>query len=363
MDQWHQTFLQVSSSHSPVDPPVAYQPLHPTLRSLLDPEYVAFHDQFMQYVIPDDQKKWNGSARTQPSLPPGGSVPLRVSLIRDVQLENCSIRVFVPESSQPVSKYPVLLWFHGGGWAIGGLDSENDFCTYICQTSQCIVLSVNYRLAPEFPYPAAAEDAIEAFQWLFREAHKYYNVDTTRVAIGGTCAGGNLAAVLVLEAACLFKQFRPIFLLLIVPVIDNTATPGNGWYNLNAPWLTPQCMLWYRRMYLPNGHGRDALFGREDWQVSPNLAPSKLLSKCPATWIAVAEHDLLATEALAFSSQLRAAGVQTSVTVYQGSTHTILALNGVLSKGRELMLDAAMQLNGAFWPILLDPLNGWSLCS
>lgn len=122
-------------------------------------------------------------------------------------------------------------------------------------------------------------------------------------------------------------------------------------------------MLWYRQMYLPLGHGRDASYEREDWQISPNLAQSKLLGKCPATWIAVAEHDLLATEALAFSSQLRASGVQTQVKVYQGSTHSILALNGVLSKGRELMADATQALNGAFWPIRLDPLLGWTLCA
>lgn len=152
--------------------------------------------------------------------------------------------------------------------------------------------------------------------------------------------------------------------MLIVPVIDNTATPGNGWYNLNAPWLTPSRMLWYRSMYLPNGHGKDMKYPeREDWQISPNLAPSKLLSKCPPTWLAVAEHDLLATEALAFSSQLRASKVQTNVKVYQGSTHSILALNGVLAKGRELMLDAAQALNGTFWPIRIDPLLGWTLCA
>ena len=72
-------------------------------------------------------------------------MPLRVSLIRDVRLENCSVRVFVPESSQSVSKYPVLLWFHGGGWAIGGLDSENDFCTYICQSMSSSVVNERQR--------------------------------------------------------------------------------------------------------------------------------------------------------------------------------------------------------------------------
>lgn len=177
-------------------------------------------------------------------------------------------------------------------------------------------------------------------------------------------SGGNLAAVLVLEAACLFPSFKPVLMLLIVPVIDNTALPGEGWYNLHSPWLTPARMLWYRRMYLPHGNGRDERYPeRENWQTSPNLAPSKILSRCPPTWLAVAEYDLLATEALAFSSQLRASGVQTTVKVYPGSTHAILALSGVLSKGRELMLDAAQALNGAFWPIRMDPLLGWTLCS
>lgn len=288
--------------------------------------------------------------------------------------------------------------------------------------SQCIVVTIDYRLAPEFPYPNAAEDAVEALVWLLKEAPKYYAMDLERVAIGGTCAcvssppapnthtkekrktkkrkkkrkkekekhlsgkkrvdtieltfyfsiffpmwlhsGGNLAAVLVLEAACLFPSFKPVLMLLIVPVIDNTALPGEGWYNLHSPWLTPARMLWYRRMYLPHGNGRDERYPeRENWQTSPNLAPSKILSRCPPTWLAVAEYDLLATEALAFSSQLRASGVQTTVKVYPGSTHAILALSGVLSKGRELMLDAAQALNGAFWPIRMDPLLGWTLCS
>lgn len=155
--------------------------------------------------------------------------------------------------------------------------------------------------------------------------------------------------MLLLEAACLFQPFKPILQLLVVPVIDNKATPGNGWANIYAPWLTPERMLWYRRMYLPNdGIVREP--AREDWQISPNLAPPKLLSKLPPTWIAVSEHDLLATEALEYAQQLRQAKVQTDVKIYPGSTHSILALNGVLSKGRELMQDAASVLSKAFRP-------------
>ncbi|CAK3929488.1 AB hydrolase superfamily [Lecanosticta acicola] len=329
-----------------------WQPIHPSLRPYLDPEYVAFHDQYMQYVIPDDLKIWDGTARTHPSLPPGGSAPIKVGRIQDISLSpNCRVRVFVPDDNMGDAKWPALLWFHGGGWAIGGLDSENDFCAYVCQSVKAIVVTVDYRLAPEHPYPAAAEDAVEALQWLIKEATKptSLNIDFNRIAIGGTSAGGNLAAVLILEAACLFRSFKPVMQLLVVPVIDNTAVPGRGWVNLNAPWLTPARMLWYRNMYLPSG-GPRADLSREDWQTSPNLAPKKLLSKCPQTWIAVSQHDLLATEALSFAQQLREVNVRADTKIYEGSTHSILGLNGVLSKGRELMVDAVFVLSRAFRP-------------
>lgn len=135
-------------------------------------------------------------------------------------------------------------------------------------------------------------------------------------------SGGNIAAVLVLEAACMFPDFKPMFLLLIVPVIDNNAVPGNGWTNLNAPWLTPARMLWYREMYIRGDHGR------EKWQLSPNLAPKSLLARCPRTWIAVSEHDLLCTEGMLFAQKLRESGVHADTNLYKGSTHSILALNG-----------------------------------
>lgn len=120
-----------------------FQPIHASLRHLLDPEYVAFHDEYMQHVFPDELKIWDGSARTQPSLPAGGSMPLRVKRIIDVSLEHCRVRVFLPQpylGAVVEPKLPALLWFHAGGWAIGGLDSENDFCSYICQCL-CAILA------------------------------------------------------------------------------------------------------------------------------------------------------------------------------------------------------------------------------
>jgi acetyl esterase/lipase len=110
-----------------------HQPLHPDVRPFLDMEYAAFHDKYMQYVEPDDKKIWDGNARSKPSLPYGGSEALPMYAIDDVKLDKCQIRVFVPhrEISNHGESWPALLWFHGGGWAIGGLDSENDFCTFI----------------------------------------------------------------------------------------------------------------------------------------------------------------------------------------------------------------------------------------
>jgi acetyl esterase/lipase len=107
-------------------------------------------------------------------------------------------------------------------------------------------------------------------------------------------------------------------------VIDNTATAETAWYaNRNAPWLTPTRMTWYRNLYLPNQADS------KNWAASPNLAPEDLIAKSPPSWIGVSEQDILAAEGIAYGEQLRKAGVSTEVKVYPGSTHSILALDGM----------------------------------
>ena len=139
------------------------------------------------------------------------------------------------------------------------------------------------------------------------------------------CRGGNLAAGLVLSATANLPDFKPVFMLLVVPVINNYAKPGDGWHtNLHAPWLTPARMLWYRNMYFPPDLKHDRAF----WLPSPNLALPTLLADCPPTWIAVSEFDLLCVEGIAFAEQLRRYGVEAEVKGYEGCTHSILGLNG-----------------------------------
>lgn len=196
--------------------------------------------------------------------------------------------------------------------------------------ANCVVVNVNYRHAPEDPYPAAVDDAVEALKWVFSSGPSTLNINSQRIGLGGTSAGGNLAAILSLKATLCTPPIPIQFQLLVLPVIDNTATVAEGqgvWaQNQHSPWLTPGKMTWYRNMYLPNA--KDAL----GWDVSPQLAPKDLLAKSPKTWIAGSELDILGPEAVKYGEQLKGLGVDVTVQVLKGCTHSALALSGMLSR-------------------------------
>lgn len=110
-----------------------WQPIHPAIRAQLDPQYVSFHDEHMQYVQPDELIVWDAAARTQPGLPSGGSKPVPVGSIRDVDLGRFPVRVYTPAGECDENGWPVLVWFHGGAWVMGGLASGTDFCCWVCR--------------------------------------------------------------------------------------------------------------------------------------------------------------------------------------------------------------------------------------
>ncbi|KAF2711137.1 alpha/beta-hydrolase [Pleomassaria siparia CBS 279.74] len=350
----------------PPNPPTTtiHQPLHPTLLPTLDSEYTTFHNLHMQHVPRDESQPWDGSARTTPSLPYGGSCLVDVGSTRDIRVGDFCVRVFTPEGEgegdgdgdgdddDGDDGWPVFVWFHGGGWAI--------------------VITVAYRLAPEHIFPAAIDDALAAMHWIHTQPLRpTTRLDLANVAIGGTSAGANIAIVLALRMLEDQTSFPwPLAaLVLIVPVVDNTATimtttttrsstdddddsqrereeEASIWYpNRHAPWLTSTRMLWYRHMYMPDTTSWSS------WAASPNLAPTSLLAKLPRTWIAVSECDLLAPEALQFAGLLEGLGVDVEKYVVQGGTHSILALNGVLEKGRLLVEKAVNIVRNAFWGI------------
>ncbi|KAH8653217.1 Alpha/Beta hydrolase protein [Tricladium varicosporioides] len=323
-----------------------YQAIHPSIRSRLDPKYIEFHEKYLQFIPTSESTPWDPACRFEPSPSIAGRSPLiEVGSTRDFDYGgNEQLRIFTPKTIRPQGGWPVLIWMHGGGWTMGGLSSENSFLTRICSDVSCMVISVNYRHAPENPYPAAIDDVVAGFTWVVSlSGQKELGIDLKRIAVGGLSAGGGLAAILSLKAAEMQPPIPIAFQLIIVPVIDNTATIETSWKsNLNAPWLTPARMLWYRNMYLSS---------KEDWSswdASPNLAPPELLAKSPKTWIGAAELDILCQEAVEYGEQLKRVGVETEIVVYPGSTHSILILDGdVLDMGKRLVNDACRTLKEA----------------
>lgn len=118
---------------APADARKVWQPLHPAIRDSLDPQYVSYHDRYLQYVEPDELTVWNPSLRTKGGLPPGGSKPVPVGSTQDVDLGRFPVRVYTPTGDCDGRGWPVLIWFHGGAWVMGGLASGTDFCTQACQ--------------------------------------------------------------------------------------------------------------------------------------------------------------------------------------------------------------------------------------
>ncbi|KAF2815648.1 uncharacterized protein BDZ99DRAFT_505408 [Mytilinidion resinicola] len=327
--------------------PTVHQPLHPSLLPVLDPEYISFHNTHLAQLVPSESVPWDPASRFVASpMRFGAQEKVPVGSTRDIEKGDWQARVFTPKGEPEEGKWPCLLWFHGGGWVLGGLDSENAYLTRVCRDVKCVVISINYRHAPDHPYPAAADDSFAGLQWIVsEEGSKELGIDIERIAVGGLSAGGGLAATVTMRAALSTPPIPLLFQLLICPVLDNTATadsPTSRWYsNRHAPFLTPSRMLNYRNLYFKNP---------ADWanfDASPILSSSKQLAGSPKTWIGVAECDLLAREAEDFGGLLKGQGVETEVVVYEGCTHSLLMLAGVMEKGRRLVKESCEALKAA----------------
>jgi acetyl esterase/lipase len=330
------------------------QPLHPSVIPRLDPEYISFHEKYLLHVTPPHTLPWDPvKMRAVPPYAVGARKPLEVGKVEEFELEKGGygrkMRAYTPHGEPPMAGWPLMVYFHGGGWALGGLDSEQSVITNLCLGAKCVVLSIDYRLAPENKFPAAVEDAVAALEWSLTKGKDLLNINMSRIATGGISAGGNLAAVLALKAV--ENSFTPplpkpmALQLLIVPSVDLTATdaPGGRWeLNKHAPFLSPTRVNWFKGMYLPD----------EDdwlkWEASPLLAPEELMKKAPKAWIAAGECDVLCNEAEAYAEKLKKCGVEAECVVYKGGTHINFALDGVMKNGAKGISDAVDALAKAF---------------
>lgn len=215
---------------------------------------------------------------------------------------------------------PILLYLHGGGWIFGNLDTHDTICRRLAAGSGCGVLSLDYRLAPEHPFPAGFDDVIETIRWLGSRGQEI-GLDPCRMAIGGDSAGGNLAS-----ASCLALRGsnspKPKFQLLIYPALDLTMQRpshqmfGQG-YLLDTEFQR-QCHL----LYLG---GAD----RRDWRISPLLAED--VAGVPPAFVLTASHDPLRDEAEAYAARLVEAGVPVTLHRVPGQVHAFMAMDGVMS--------------------------------
>ena len=262
-----------------------------------------------------------------------------VDQVRDLRIPGpvgeILIRVYTPKSSSPS---PALIYFHGGGWVLGDLESHDHVCRALANSVPCVVLSVDYRLAPEHKFPAAVHDSFAATHWI-ADHWGDLGIDRSRIAVGGDSAGGNLAAVVSHIAR---DQGGPslAFQLLIYPGTDMRMNTPSIDENADGPLLTKAAMHWFVNHYL-NSEG-----DRNDPLASPLLASN--LRGLPPAFIITAECDPLRDEGEAYGMRLREAGVLVQVKRYEGMPHGFFSFGAALDGGRVAFADATSRLRSAF---------------
>ncbi|MGN6256910.1 MAG: alpha/beta hydrolase [Solirubrobacterales bacterium] len=265
--------------------------------------------------------------------------PIPMERVEGIELpgpaETVAARLYTPPRKGPAGPAqdppPLLVYYHGGGWVIGGLDTHDDPCRFLAANSGAKALSVDYRLAPEHPFPAAAEDALAAYEWAVANAGQL-GVDPSRIAVGGDSAGANLAA-----AVCLMARQAgtpsPTMQLLIYPVTETAGVAVSRRTFAEGFMLTRGDMDWFEERYLPPS------VDREDPRVALLNAPA--LSGLPPAYVAVAGFDPLRDEGEAFAQRLREGGVRVALRRHPGLVHTFANLTAVCPSARQAMLEAA----------------------
>src|SRR5256712_6161077 len=242
---------------------------------------------------------------------PGDPVARTEDLTIPGPLGAIPIRLYTPVDK---SSLPVLVYFHGGGWVVGNLETVDQFCRMIAKAAGCIGVPVNYRHAPEHKFPAAMEDAYAGTRWASQDA-RTFGGDPARLAVGGSSAGGNLAAVVAVAARD--RRAPPLcFQLLIVPVIDHHLDTPSYRDNAEGYGLAADGMRWYWRHYLSSDAD-----GRHPY-ASPLRAPS--LGGLPPAFVATAEFDPLPDAGRTHAARLPNEGVPTTHKRYAGMVHGFL---------------------------------------
>jgi acetyl esterase len=309
----------------------------------LDPDCLKVHALYAAAKRPPLEQQTpaearDGMARSRPILQPD---PPDMGGIAELSAPGPNgaipLRLYRPKTAARSGPTGALIYYHGGGWVIGDLDSHDTLCRDFANGSGHTVIAVDYRLAPEHRFPAAVDDSLAAAQHIVREAANL-GVDPARIAIGGDSAGGNLAAVVAI--ALRGKLSHPLRLqLLIYPAVDSDMSRASIAANGEVLPLTRNAMTWFWEHY---SGGVDL---RADWRASPIKA--KDLSNLPPAYVATAGYDVLLDEGRDFADALEAAGVPVTRKHYPGMIHGFITMGRLVRVANIATQEAAAAVKAA----------------
>lgn len=307
-------------------------PLHPQCQALIDAAAAASFESSDHLAI---RRGYDAATEFyRHPTPPLDSV---ANLMFGGPAGNVPVRLYRPRSAAS-TLLPVVVYYHGGGWVVGGLDSHDHLCRYLAANSGAVVVAVDYRLAPEHKFPAAFDDAVAAARWVAASAAEL-GIDAHRIALAGDSAGGNLAAA---TALALRDEGWPRIKLqvLIYPAVDFTADNASLHDNATGYLLTRAAMEQFTDWYLPSR------IARSDPHASPQLAADH--SGLPAAWICATEYDPLRDEAERYAETLKRAGVAVEYTCYAGMIHGFARMGARIDLALAALDDVAAALGRAF---------------
>jgi len=274
------------------------------------------------------------------ALPTMGGEPEPVASAEDRTIPGpqgaIPVRIYTPEGTGP---FPVLVFFHGGGWVAGSIDTHDRVCRSLTKSAECVTVAVDYRLAPEYKFPAALEDCYAATQWV-ADNSAAINVDSARIAVGGDSSGGNLAAAVALMAR---DRGGPklVYQLLLYPVTDYYE-PGTASYQEYAEgyFITRNDMIWCWNHYLSSAEDSGGTY------ASPLQAEN--LSGLPPAMVITAEFDPMRDEGEMYVARLKEAGVPVTHTRYQGMIHAFVNFAGIVDLAKRALAEVSAGLRAAF---------------